>query len=115
MRFVDQHRTQTILSLFQVGTILVGSIGIGAILKAVGTSDSQQISWLLLFVRNWGFLLILIPVGWVVATIWMEFHHSWYSKRFTLVTGLLLWASLMWFFFLMAARATMVSISMGNL
>ncbi len=44
----------------------------------------------------------------------MEFHHSWYSKRFTLVTGLLLWASLVGFFFHMAARAASVLISMGN-
>jgi hypothetical protein len=114
MRLVDQHRTQTILALFQVGTILVGSIGIGAILKAMGFSDIQEMSWLVIFVRNWGFILVLIPVVWVLMTIWMELHQSWYSKRLTLVSGLLLLGSLVWFFILVAARASSVLIRMGN-
>lgn len=36
MRILEEHRTQTILALFHVGTILVGSIGIGLILKRFG-------------------------------------------------------------------------------
>lgn len=114
MRLVDQYRTQTILATFQVGTILVGSIGIGAILKGMGLSDIREIFWLVIFVHNWGFILILIPVMWVLTTIWLELHQSWYSKRLTLVTGLLLLGSLVWFFILVAARASSVLMRMGN-
>ena len=114
MRLVEQHRTQTILGLIHVGTILFGSIGVGVILKAMGYSDGQEMAPLIVFVRNWGFILILIPVFWVLATIWMELHHSWHSKRVTLVSGVLLLAGLIWFFVLMAARASSILVHMGN-
>jgi hypothetical protein len=114
MRYVEQHRTQTILALFHVGTILVGSIAIGLILKAFGYTDGQEMSWIVVFVRNWGFVLTLIPVFWVLSTIWMELHHSWHSRRVTLVSGVLLWAALIWFFILMAARASSILFRMGN-
>ena len=114
MSLVEQHRTQTILGLIHVGIILFGSIGVGVILKAMGYSDGQEMAPLVGFVRNWGFILILIPVFWVLATIWMELHHSWHSKRVTLVSGVLLLAGLIWFFVLMAARASSVLVHMGN-
>lgn len=114
MRIIEQHRPQTILALLQAGTVLVGSIGIGAMLKALGYSDIQGLPWILVFVRNWGFLLLAIPLAWVLVTIWMEFHHTWYSKRYTILSGLLLIASLVWFFISVAARAGSILVSMGN-
>lgn len=114
MRYLEQHRTQTILALFQVGTILVGSIGVGWLLKAFGYSDGNQMFWLVIFVRNWGFSLALIPVIWVLSSLWMEVHHSWHSRRVTLITGILLWAALVWFFLHIAARACSILFRMGG-
>lgn len=114
MGIIEQHRPQTILALLQAGTVLVGSIGVGAMLKALGYSDIQELPWLLVFVRNWGFLLLVIPLAWVVITIWMEFHQAWYSKRYTILSGLLLIAALVWFFIRVASRVGSILVSMGN-
>lgn len=83
-------------------------------LKVLGDSEMQELPWILVFVRNWGFLLLVLPFAWVVMTIWMEFHHTWYSKRYTILSGLLLMASLISFFIYMAARAGSILMSMGN-
>lgn len=111
---VGQHRMQTVLALFQVGTIWIGSMGVGAVLKIMGFSDSQEMCPLVMFVRNWGFVLMLIPIAWVWVTLRLELHQPWYSKRLTLVTGLLLLASLAWFFILVAARAGSIMTRMGD-
>lgn len=96
------------MALFHVGTIMVGSIGIGLILKGFGYSDEQAMSGIVIFVRNWGFVLTLIPFFWVLFTIWMELHYCWHSKRVTFVSGILLWAALIWFYILMAGRASSI-------
>lgn len=114
MRYLDDHRQQTVLGLFQAGAIMVGSILTGAIMKGVGYSDGQEISFFVLFVRNWGFALMIIPFAWVFATIWMERHHVWFSKRYTLLSGLLLLGLLCWFLIDVAARAGSVMVRMGN-
>ena len=44
--------------------------------------------WLAVFVRDYGFLLLLIPAGWVFATLWLERHRSdWLTKRWTILSG----------------------------
>ena len=111
---MEQYRTQTILALFHVGTILVGTIGIGAVLKTSGFSEGQEMSRLAIAVRNWGFALVMVPVAWDFVTIRMEIHRWWHSKRITLVSGLLLWAALAWFFLHVAARANSILVRMGN-
>ena len=112
MRYLDDHRQQTVLGLFQAGAILVGSFLTGAIMKGMG-GDGQEIPFLLLFVRNWGFSLIIIPFAWVLSTVWMERHHAWYSKRHTLLSGLLLLGLLCWFLIYAAVRAGSVLVRMG--
>ena len=114
MHYLDDHRQQTVIGLFQAGAIVVGSFLTGAIMKGKGYSDDQEISFLVLFVRNWGFSLIIIPFAWVLATVWMERHHTWYSKRYTLLSGLLLLGLLCWFLIYVAARAGSVLVRMGN-
>ena len=106
MRDYNAYRIQTILVLIQSGIIVVGSLLTGVILKAMGYPDRfQQIPLKLLFVRNWGFLLILIPLVWAGGTIWMERSQPWHTKRWTMVSGLCLAAWLVLFMAKVVGRA----------
>lgn len=106
MRIHDEYRLQTILTLIQAGVIVFGSLFVGVILKATGYPDHfQKIPLILLFVRNWGFLLILIPLAWAMGSIWLERHFNGYSKRWSMVSGLCLLAALIWFLLKTLARA----------
>ncbi len=109
-----EYRIQTIFILLQAGVIVLGSLLTGVILKANGYTDHlYELPFLVLFVRNWGFMLILIPLAWAAVSIWMDRYLEWYTKRWTLVSGLCLLASLTWFLVLMLARAgsTLISLS----
>ena len=114
MRYLDHHRQQTVLGLFQAGAIMVGTILTSAILKSLGYGDGQEAPFVVFVVRNWGFILLAIPLAWVVATVWMERHHAWFSKRYTLLSGLLLLVLLCWFLLYVAARAGSILVRMGN-
>ena len=84
-----------------------GCLFTGVILKARGYPDEfTELPLQLAFVRNWGFLLILIPLGWVALTIWLErTQASWFSKRWTLMTGIGLGIALGCYVFASMARA----------
>jgi len=88
--------TQSVLAVLQSALIVGGSLTTATLMKARGYPDSSQYwhPWAL-FVRNWGFLLILIPAIWVVGTIWLERNRSLdFSTRGTVVTGMLVFAGL---------------------
>ena len=114
MRYLGEHRQQTVLALFQAGAIVCGSLLTGAILKGVGYADGQEISSFVLFVRNWGLLLISIPLVRVMATVRMERKHAWYSKRHTFFSGVFLLGLLCWFLIHVVTRASSVLVRMGN-
>lgn len=114
MRLHGEYRMQTIFILLQAGVIVLGSLLTGAMLKARGYTDHlYELPFLVLFVRNWGFMLILISLAWACGSIWMDRHLEWYTKRWTLVSGLCLLASLTWFLVWVLARAgsTLISLS----
>ena len=106
MSFSNEYRVQSVLALLQAGVIVGGCLFTGTILKARGYPDQfTEIPFLLLFVRNWGFLLILIPLVWAVLTIRMEQRSEWFSRRWTAISGFALLAALVWFVLLAMARA----------
>ncbi len=89
---------QSVFAVLHSALIIGGSITTAALMKARGYPDPNQFwhPWAL-FVRNWGFLLILISGVWVVGTIWLERNRSSdFSSRWTIVTGLLVFAGLVW-------------------
>jgi len=53
----------------------------------------------------YGFLLILLPGIWAVGSIWLETHRAdMVSKRWTIVTGAVLFGVLAWMLFVAAMR-----------
>lgn len=91
----NSYRIQTILGHFHAGIIAFGFLLTGIVLKAMGYPDRfQHLPFKLLFVSNWGFLLIVISLIWVGGTIWLERNQAWHTKRWTLVSGLFLAAFL---------------------
>ncbi len=112
MHSLNEYRMQTILTLLQAGAIVFGSFMVGVTLKTMGYPDRfQELPLLYLFVRNWGFMLIVIPLVWAGATIWMERHENWFTKRWTLVSGLALFVSIVFWMVIMAGRAGSTLIS----
>lgn len=102
----DEYRLQTMFALLQSGVILFGSLLTGVILKGMGYPDKfQEIAFSLWFVRNWGFLLILIPLAWAAGSIWMEKNQAWFTKRWSLVSGLSLFVGLIYFMTWIVGRA----------
>jgi hypothetical protein len=106
MRQYHEHRIQTILVLLQIGVIGFGTLLIAAMIKAWGyPKHLKVISPYVLFWRNWGYFLIIVPLVWAMGTIWMERNLDGFSKRWTLVTGLFLLLYLAWFLVTMAISA----------
>ena len=95
----SQYKIQGIFAVFQSLLIVSGCLFIGTILKAMGYPDRfTELPMNLAFIRNWGFLLIALPLFWVIATIWLECcHYNWFSKRWTVATGLILTIILGWY------------------
>jgi hypothetical protein len=95
MNPVREYATQSVFAVLQSALIIGGSMSTATLMKARGFPDPTQF-WhpLALFVRNWGFLLILFPGIWVIATIWLERNRSaYFSTRWTLVSGLIVLAA----------------------
>lgn len=106
-----QYTAQSVLVVLQSALIIGGSLTTASLMKLRGYPDPRQF-WhpLTLFVREWGFLLILIPGLWVCWTIWCEHQREYsFSKRSTIGTGLLLLALLAFFFFMSFMLACGVS------
>ena len=114
MHLYENHRMQTIFVLLQVSVIMAGSLITGAIMKIMGYEDTFSERWspFLRFIRNWGFLLIMIPMAWTILTVAMEQRAYWYSKRWTMGSGLLVLASLVWLVVYAIGRATAVTLTM---
>ena len=93
---ISEFAAQSVFAVLQSALIVGGSLTTAALMKARGFPDSSQF-WhpFALFVRSWGFLLILIPGIWVVGTIWLERSRSLdFTTRWTVISGLLVSAGL---------------------
>jgi hypothetical protein len=114
MRALQQYRIQTIFALLQSGVILGGSLLTGAIMKSMElAAQMEETPITLRFIRDWGFLLILVPLAWIALTIRLERVCDWHTKRWTFISGLCLLAALAWFMALMIARAGSTTINVG--
>ena len=99
---------QAILAVLQSALIVGGSLSTTALMKARGYPDPHQFwhPWAL-FVRDWGFLFLSIPLMWAGATIWLERSQvAEFSTRSTVISGLLVFAGLGFLMFLSALLAS---------
>ncbi|MEM1082797.1 MAG: hypothetical protein AAGI48_01635 [Verrucomicrobiota bacterium] len=96
----DEFRTQAIIAALQCTLIIAGSMMVATMMKSMGYPEASYDSRpLLLFIRSWGFLLILIPLAWVLITIYLERRSSeGFTKRWTIASGVFLFILLLGFF-----------------
>jgi hypothetical protein len=93
MPIVRDYAMQSIFAAAQSVAIVAGSLLTAATPRMRGSGSGGP--WLAVFVRDWGFLLLLIPAAWVFVTLWLERHRSdWFTKRWTILSGVLLLAAL---------------------
>jgi magnesium-transporting ATPase (P-type) len=88
------------IALFQVFAVIIGVFMTRAAFMISGYPESD-LDWngLALLVHNYGFILLLIPVSWTIAATYLEnYSASWWSRRWTLTTGILILTSLAIFF-----------------
>jgi D-alanyl-lipoteichoic acid acyltransferase DltB (MBOAT superfamily) len=113
-RWLHEYSIQTVLASMQIVVILLGFMATGLILKGAGYPDiGVSISGKLYFVRHFGALLLIVPIVWVFATIAFERRpDNRFSKRWTIVTGIVVLAALSYFLFLVAGLA--ISLESGN-
>jgi hypothetical protein len=94
MPIVRDNAMQSIFAAAQSVVIVAGSL-LTAATPRMRSGGSGGGHWLPVFVRDWGFLLLLIPATWAFATLWLERHQSdWFTKRWTILSGVLLLAAL---------------------
>jgi hypothetical protein len=87
-----EYAVQGALAAAQCAVIQVGSIVSVVLLRSAGYPDPSR-DWPVLpaFIREWGPVAFAIPGAWVIATILLEQQRpDRFSKRETLITGVLL-------------------------
>ena len=101
MNHLREHSIQSVFVALDAALIIGGSLMTAALMKARGFPDPDQF-WhpFALFVRGWGFFLILIPALWVGGSLWLERNPRFdFTSRWTIVTGILVFAGLAWLMF----------------
>ena len=99
-----EYRIQSVFVAVHATLIVGGWMATATMMRIAGYPD-EGLVWrpLSLLVRNWGFLLILLPGIWAVGSIWLETHPAdMFSKRWTIVTGVVLFGVLAWMLFVAA-------------
>jgi hypothetical protein len=89
------------LALFQVLAVITGVFMTRAVFMVYGYPESN-LDWnaLALLVRNHGFYLLLAPVVWTSAAVYLENYGTGrWSRRWTVCTGIILLAALAFLFF----------------
>jgi magnesium-transporting ATPase (P-type) len=84
------------IALLQFFTVIVGVFMTRAAFMMLGYPESN-LDWngLALLLRNYGFILLLIPVAWTITVTYLEnCSVGWWSRRWTLATGILIMAAL---------------------
>lgn len=103
--WADEYRSQTVLGLLQSAVVVAGSLFVGVVVKVIHDGSIDGLPLVVRFVRNAGFLLLIIPLAWTYATVRMERDESWFTRRHTIVSGLALLGGWIVFFLLVAGRA----------
>ncbi|RYD29505.1 MAG: hypothetical protein EOP87_18225 [Verrucomicrobiaceae bacterium] len=85
----------TPLAWFQVIVVVLGFICLRVTTFPLDAVDSARWSFLPRVVLYHGYLLLGVPLVWIFTVAWLELRHgdTW-SRRWTVVTGLIMLVSL---------------------
>jgi hypothetical protein len=89
------------LALLQVLTVIAGVFMTRAVFMMYGYPESE-LDWnsMALLVRNYGFLLLPLPVLWTYTAVYLENYGTGrWSRRWTICSGIFLLAALAFLFF----------------
>ena len=84
------NRTITLLALFQVLLVIIGFLALGIVLKLSGYPDALRLHWnpLAVFLREHGFLLLLLPLLWTIYAVAAErVQQGWLLPRLAFSFG----------------------------
>ena len=105
---LSEFTPQTVIGSMQSVVVVGGTLATSMGLKIGGYPDARSV-WppASVFVRESGFLLLLIPAIWVLATVALELRcPDWFSKRWTIGSGVVLLLILVSYLTMTAAAGT---------
>ncbi len=73
--FEPVKRAVTLIALIQIGVVIGGTSFVRGLMKCYGFGDILPASHFTdrsIWVRNWGFILLLVPVLWTGLTLYAE-------------------------------------------
>ena len=94
----QEYGAQTVLASIQTVIVIGGTLTTAALLKAAGYPDARPLwSTLPVFIRDWGFVLLLVPAIWVICTVALERSLVDSStKRTTIASGVVVILALLY-------------------
>lgn len=100
MNTLREYASQTVIASLQVVAVVWGVLGVTAILNTITYGGAAWVfkGSMATFIKGWGFVFLLVPVAWVLGTVGAENRVEWFSKRWTIVTGIILFLALIYFF-----------------
>ena len=93
----SEYTAQTILAIMQMIVIIVGTVFTAMVLERMCHPDNVVPS-VSLFVSDWGFVFLLVPVLWTIGTVILEMRDIEWSKSCTIFSGLIVLGVLFFFF-----------------
>lgn len=97
---LPEHRIYTVLACFQAAFVMIGTFAIRVATSPSFNTASASVRWYAYAVRNWGYFLLLMPLGcllWALRDIRKdpEGHRSGIRVligiALTVLLGVLLW------------------------
>jgi hypothetical protein len=97
---IPQVHISVRLALLQLGVVMLGVFMTRAAFMASGYPEAKAL-WnaFPLFVRNYGFVFLIIPLAWTGMVLWLENKSTGrWTSRWTFVSGLILLVALVLLF-----------------
>ena len=90
-RSLREHAIETVFVFLQAMVILAGSGLVALSIKIYGESyGSRPLPFFSMFVRDWGFLFLVVPAVWALGCVWLERDERFaIGQRSVVVTGIL--------------------------